>query len=108
MVIKGRTHEELWQFIIHNSLTELMKWGILTSRNKKLETTVIKIDQILRVVKGKSPPQTIMPTSMQLWLDSFKWTINPADDASIAITSVSLIIWLRFSTHNQTFLLNNN
>ena len=66
MVIKGRTHEELWQFIIQNNLTELVKWGILTSRNKKLKTTVIKIDQILRVVKGKSLPQTIMPTSMQL------------------------------------------
>ena len=38
MVIKGRTHEELWQFIIQNSLTELVKWGILTSQNKKLKT----------------------------------------------------------------------
>ena len=28
MVIKGRTHEELWQIIIQNSLTELVKWGI--------------------------------------------------------------------------------
>ena len=37
-----------------------MKWGILISRNEKLETTILKIDQILRVVKGKSPPQTIM------------------------------------------------
>ena len=54
------------QFIIQKSLKELVKWGILISRNKKLETTVIKIDQTLRAVKGKSPPQTIMPTSMQL------------------------------------------
>ena len=92
MVIKGRTHEELWTIYYSESLKELVKWGILISINKKLETTVIRIDQILRVVKGKSPPQTIMPTSMQLWLNSFKWTINPADDASKAITSVSLVI----------------
>ena len=27
MVSKGRTHEELWQFIIRNSLTELVNGG---------------------------------------------------------------------------------
>ena len=40
--------------------------GDFDFKNKKLKTIVIEINQNLRMVKGKSPPQTIMPRSMQL------------------------------------------
>ena len=50
MVIKGRTHEELWQIIIQNSLIELVNEGF-NFKNKKVKTNVIEINQNLRVVK---------------------------------------------------------
>ena len=50
MVSKGRTHEELWQIIIQNSLIELVNGGF-NFKNKKVKTNVIEKKQNLRVVK---------------------------------------------------------